>query len=75
MYSHGVYSRTVSSKLEVKPPKPMHGTCRMCGAHDRDLRMMAVGDYIDWTCAECIHQLAYDQGLKLAFFEQTEPAE
>ena len=73
-YPHGVYWHEASINLE--PPKPVHGTCRMCGGHDRDLRLLSIGDYWDWTCAECIQQVAFSQARKFApACEMTEPAE
>lgn len=56
--------------------KQNHGTCRMCGGLDRDLWMLYIGDYADWTCAECIQQVQRCQVRRFcATGEETEPCE
>ena len=34
-----------------------HGKCELCGGHNRDLWIMAQGDFLGWACEECIRQL------------------
>ena len=34
-----------------------HGTCELCGGHERDLQILFVGDFGGWACAECVGQL------------------
>jgi hypothetical protein len=29
----------------------------MCGGHNRDLRILAIDDFIGWACEECRQQL------------------
>lgn len=52
------------------------GTCEICGAHGRELRVLAMTDFLGWACEECWSQLAEcmprrwcDAG------EETEPGE
>lgn len=52
------------------------GTCEICGAHGRELRVLAMTDFLGWACEECRSQLAEcmlrrwcDAG------EETEPGE
>ena len=52
------------------------GTCEICGAHGRELRVLAMTDFLGWACEECRIQLAEcmprrwcDAG------EETEPGE
>lgn len=52
-----------------------HGICGLCGKPDRDLWMLYIGDYADWTCAECIQQVQRCQVRRLRTGEETEPAE
>lgn len=55
---------------------PTHGTCGLCGTPDRDLWMLYIGDYGDWTRAECIEQIAKCQARRYCSAgEETEPAE
>ena len=61
-------------------PKPMvipkKGSCEMCGAPDKDLWMLFIGDYAGWTCAECISQVQKCQERRyVADGEHTECAE
>lgn len=57
------------------PPRN-RGTCGLCGGHNRDLYMIAVGDYIGWACGECRRQLR-ESFLRqyCGTVEQTEPGE
>ena len=34
------------------------GTCELCGGHNRELRVMALTDFIGWACGECREQLS-----------------
>ena len=34
-----------------------HGRCGLCGAHGRDLVILAQADFIGWACGECVRQL------------------
>ena len=57
-------------------PSTVHGDCRMCGGKDRDLWMLFLADYADWTCSECISQVIHcQQRLYVNAGETTEPAE
>lgn len=52
------------------------GTCELCGGHDRELMIMAIGDFIGWACAECIAQLRECQVRRYCGCgEETEPGE
>jgi hypothetical protein len=57
-------------------PPQTHGTCGLCGAHNRDLYMIAAGDYIGWACGECRRQLR-DSFIRqfCGTVEHTEPGE
>ena len=33
------------------------GTCELCGAHKRELRVLILSDFIGWACPECMRQL------------------
>ena len=61
------------------PPKEaekMIGTCQLCGGHNRELYFSFVGDYLGWTCLECIHQVRDSQLRRfVATGEESEPAE
>ena len=52
------------------------GTCELCGGHGRELRILAMPDFIGWACGECRTQL---NGCILRRFcgtvEHTDPAE
>lgn len=53
-----------------------HGTCELCGGHNRDLRILFVGDFIGWACAECIDQIRDSQVRRfMPACEHSEPAE
>ena len=53
-----------------------HGTCELCGAHDRDLLILAQTDFIGWACEECIRQLWDCQVRRYCSAgEETEPGE
>ena len=53
-----------------------NGTCELCGGHRRELRIMALADFIGWACEECRHQLAECQIRRYCSAgEQTESAE
>ena len=44
-------------ELRAREPGTRRGTCELCGAHDRELKVMAMMDFIGWTCQECRDQL------------------
>ena len=52
------------------------GTCEMCGGHGRELRILALPDFIGWACEQCRREL---HGCTLRRFccsaEETEPGE
>ena len=53
-----------------------HGTCELCGGHNRELRILAMADFIGWACEECMRQLR--DSLQRRFCsagEETEPGE
>lgn len=53
-----------------------HGSYELCGGHDRDLRILALADFIGWACEECTRQLR--DSLQRRFCsagEETEPGE
>ena len=50
--------------------------CELCGAKGRELRMLAVGDFLGWACGECREQLRDSAaGIYCQSGERTEPAE
>ena len=55
---------------------PRHGTCELCGAHNRELRILILPDCICWACEACRREL---EKCTLRRFcgtvEETEPGE
>ena len=52
------------------------GTCEMCGAHNRELHVMFVGDFVGLACLECHRQLQKCQERRyISTGEMTESAE
>ena len=52
------------------------GTCELCGAHNRELRILAIGDFIGWVCEICRLQLMKSQPrIWCGTGEETEPGE
>ena len=52
------------------------GTCEMCGGHGRELRILFVGDFGGWACAECVGQLRECTARRYCSAgEETEPGE
>jgi hypothetical protein len=52
------------------------GRCQMCFGHDRELRMLFIGDFIGWACEECRRQLRESVERQFcATMEHTEPGE
>ena len=52
------------------------GTCRLCGGHNRELRIVIVADFWDWACEQCARQVA--ESLPRRYVpagEETEPNE
>lgn len=41
----------------MEDPRKQKDTCEMCGGHNRDLRILAIDDFIGWACEECRQQL------------------
>ena len=53
-----------------------NGTCGLCGGHGRELRVLAVNDFIGWACEECRRQLRICQVRRFTpAGEETEPGE
>lgn len=53
-----------------------HGTCELCGGHDRDLRILVLQEFIGWACGECIRQIGDCMPRKFSSSgEHTEPSE
>ena len=50
---NGSYRRSERVALAAKV-----GTCEICGAHERELRILAMADFMGWACGECRKQLA-----------------
>ena len=54
----------------------IHGTCELCGGHDRDLRILMIGGFIGWACEICRKQLRDSQERRfMPACEHTEPGE
>ena len=52
------------------------GTCELCGAHGRELRILAMADFIGWACGECRRQMAeWVPRRWCGTVEETEPGE
>ena len=67
----------MTERREARPKTPQrHGKCGLCGGHNRDLYMIAAGDYIGWACGECRRQLR-DSFIRqfCGTVGETEPAE
>lgn len=59
-----------------KPPPVRHGTCELCGGHNRDLRIMVLPDFIGWGCEQCREQISKCEPRRFVHTgEQTEPSE
>ena len=67
---------TASSKF-LRPGMPERsGTCELCGGHGRQLKVLAIGDFIGWACEQCVRELG--RGLPRQYIpqnEETEPCE
>lgn len=63
--------------IPIRVPPPRVGTCKLCGAENRELRILYIGEeYADWTCSECIEQICQCQQRRyVPAGEQTEPGE
>ena len=62
--------------IVCKPPPVRHGTCEICGGHDRDLRIMILPDFIGWGCGQCREQISKSEARRFIYTgEQTEPSE
>ena len=60
----------------MEDPRKLKGTCEMCGGHNRELRILAIDDFIGWACDECRRQL--QECIPRRFCsagEETEPGE
>lgn len=52
------------------------GTCEICGAHGRELRVLAMTGFLGWACEECRSQLAECMPRRWCNAgEETEPGE
>lgn len=52
------------------------GTCEICGAHNRELKILVFGDFIGWACKACQGQLAESVERRYCGAgEETEPGE
>lgn len=52
------------------------GTCEICGAHGRELRVLAMTDFLGWACGACRRQLAESvPRMWCGTAEETEPGE
>lgn len=62
--------------IEHDPPPVRIGTCEMCGGHNRELRVLFVGDFAGWACPQCIDQVGFCQERRfISTGESTEPIE
>ena len=60
----------------TEDPRKQNGTCEMCGGHNRELRILAIDDFIGWACDECRRQLRECiPRLFCSAGEETEPRE
>lgn len=63
-------------KIRASEPGRRRGTCELCGAHNRELRIMAMTDFIGWACEDCRKQLQKStERLFCGSVEWTEPSE
>lgn len=53
-----------------------NGTCELCGGHGRELRILAVADFIRWACETCRRELQQSvMRMYCGTGEESEPAE
>lgn len=43
--------------IERRQDPKQHGTCELCGGHNRELGVLFVGDFIGWACGQCRQQI------------------
>ena len=43
--------------IERRQDPKQHGTCELCGGHNRELKILFVGDFIGWACGQCRQQI------------------
>ena len=66
----------MEEEIRAKEQLGIFGTCAICGAHKRKLKVTALTDFIGWACEECREQLwSSAPRLYCPGFEQTEPSE
>ena len=59
-----------------RAPAQRTGTCELCGGHNRELRILVIGDFIGWACEICRRQLRECQPrIWCSAGEETEPGE
>ena len=63
--------------MRASNPDPRrNGKCALCGGHGRELRVLALPDFIGWACEECRRELAECQVRRYCgTVEETEKAE
>ena len=62
--------------IRRQPDPRQKGTCELCGGHGRELRVLALEDFIGWVCGECMRQLKESMLRRYcATAEETETAE
>ena len=62
--------------IRKQPDPRRNGVCQLCGAHGRELRILAQADFIGWACEACLRQLSECQLRKYCGTgEETETAE
>ena len=62
--------------IERRQDPKQYGTCELCGGHNRELKILFVGDFIGWACKQCRQQIQ-DCTVRrwCSAGEQTEPGE
>lgn len=62
--------------LVSSPPPVKTGECELCGARNRQLRILVLCDYIGWSCPQCIDQVGKSIPRRyVSAGEETEPIE
>lgn len=52
------------------------GTCQLCGGHGRELRILAVDDFLGWACEQCRREIGMSLPRRfVSAGEETEPGE
>ena len=61
--------------IEKSLPKT-RGRCQLCFGHDRELKMLVIGNFFGWACDECRRQLRESMERQFcSILEHTEPGE